>query len=1015
MVGAASGNLGSSLLSMMASTAPLLVSQCAASFPNAMQAHTLGNGSVGRIMFGRDARLTNPSDPFLFARRIQVQNQSTELSCTTQHCQPNNQAVAQLDPGPFDDHRSSGAGGNLSVAAGSNGILGSGSDFQFDRVVVGAGATLNLSPNHTEYRINLLDLQAGARLNLVAGDYWISDWLVAEDVELNVIGSGTARLFVENDLAIGDRTRFNSPAMGSGGDASQLLLYGYGDISSGRETTLSGILYAQGTASLGGGSVNVGAIAGAGLTLQREGLYTYDAAALGRIDWGALCPGVGSAVDHFKLQHVTSAIFCDSGGVNVTVSARDLLDDLVDDYTGSITLDTQSGRGEWSLLAGGGSFANGAADNGVATYQFVAADLGVAEFRLTYNDGTPLLPLAASVTLLVYQSDDTGIRDDASSGAIDFSPNGFTLTATALPNPPSAPIDKRIPTQVAAVDFELHIAAFGQTEEDPRCGVIESYEGIKNLNLWIERVVPVAGPRRVTLDGTPLGDGEPSATVHGIEFTRGQARLVNLNYKDVGELRIGAREGTLPIRGETEGVVVRPYELRLTRVAEAANGANLNPAPQPPTLVSPADPLFLAAGEPMALEVQSLDAEGDMTPSFGGEGEGVGFDTALLQPLGGVDPGLVSLSGAVSGGLYSGQQRWDEVGSISLQARIEDGDYLGIGTLETAAIVRSPVAVGRFVPAYYGLGSNVPVLRNGDGGWACAFTYQGQPFGFQTDPEITLTAFSRVNSITRNYGNELWKLAGTLAARTYSDEAGQGGDLQVDSSGAMVTLAGDNDLDGIGSLSISGERLSYDKRSLRPGASDIPFSARLALELAASDLTDADGTCYRGVAGAGASCEGFSLSAITGTQIRFGRLVIEPAYGPEILPVNLPVRVEQWDQVAGQYGFVTNAADGCTELSVAPAAGVYSISLSDYSGNLVSGETAPAWPGLVAGVGALNLSAPGIGNEGSVRVTLQAPPASDWLLYDWFTLGVAANPSATATFGIFRGEEPVIYRREVYR
>ncbi|MCL6414986.1 LamG domain-containing protein [Aestuariirhabdus sp. Z084] len=984
--------------------------ECVASFPNALQTHSIGAGNIGRITFNSQAQITNPSDIFLFSDTVDFLLGSCGgfLPCLT-----NNTAVDQLDAGSFPD--TSGFTANLNVPNDRTDTIGDVGDFQYNRIRVRDRATLNISPNQSRYFIDRLQLSNDATLNLVAGDYWIRNFSVGSRVAINVINSGTARVFVQDNVTLGSDSLINSPAANTTGDPSRLLFYGYGQIQTLDRTTMSAIVYAKNRGIFGNDSRNFGAATAERLNLNDRGQYTYDAGALNNVDWGDLCTGVGSVVDHFTLSHANSAIFCDSGGVLVTVSARDLQDNVVDDYTGEITLDTQTGRGEWSLAQGSGSFANGASDDGLATYQFATGDLGIAQFLLVYNDGTPTVPLPANVTLRVYQTDDPGIRDDGTSGSIAYTPDGFTLTANRLPNPPSAPLDKQIPTQVAGIDFDMHIAAFGQTEDDPQCGVIESYEGSKDLSLWMTRSNPVAGPIVVTRAGTPLGDGETAATIHRINFAQGQAVLGSLNYKDVGDLRIGASEGTLPIRGESENFVVRPYELRVSSIAETANASNVNPSPQPPTPVSANDALFVAAGDPVTVMVDSLDADGDITPSFGAEGEEVGFDTSLLQPSGGVNPGLVDLGGTITGGSYEGQQRWDEVGSLSVQAKVLDGNYLGIGLTETRSILRDSVAVGRFVPAYFDINANTPALSNGESGWACAFTYQGQPFGFQTDPVITVTAYSRVNSVTLNYGNNLWKLTGNLDGRSYTDEAGLGGDLQVDSSATSVSLAGANNFDGLGTLTISDELLSYEKNAIRPAANDIPFSALLSLGLAAEDLMDNDGVCYRGAGGSGVNCESFDISGITGTQIRFGRLHIESAFGPEVLPLDLPVRIQQWDNLSGQLGFVDNTSDSCTQLSPIPSVSDFSIQLSDYSGNLGAGETVPAWPGFIAGAGALNLSAPGNGNEGSVRVELVAPAGNDWLLYDWFSLGVPANPSAVATFGVFRGEQPMIYRREVFR
>jgi len=85
--------------------------------------------------------------------------------------------------------------------------------------------------------------------------------------------------------------------------------------------------------------------------------------------------------------------------------------------------------------------------------------------------------------------------------------------------------------------------------------------------------------------------------------------------------------------------------------------------------------------------------------------------------------------------------------------------------------------------------------------------------------------------------------------------------------------------------------------------------------------------------------------------------------------------------------------------------------LSNYTDNLNAGETTAS----MKGVGAnrfVELTAPGLGNEGSVRVTPMVP---ELLRYDWDGSGSFQNPSGLATFGIYKGAKPLIFRREIYR
>jgi MSHA biogenesis protein MshQ len=65
---------------------------------------------------------------------------------------------------------------------------------------------------------------------------------------------------------------------------------------------------------------------------------------------------------------------------------------------------------------------------------------------------------------------------------------------------------------------------------------------------------------------------------------------------------------------------------------------------------------------------------------------------------------------------------------------------------------------------------------------------------------------------------------------------------------------------------------------------------------------------------------------------------------------------------------------------------------------------------------AMILTAPGAGNRGSIEVEYTI---YNWLKYDWNWNGVVAkaydqNPTATATFGLFRGNDRIIYQREVF-
>jgi MSHA biogenesis protein MshQ len=67
---------------------------------------------------------------------------------------------------------------------------------------------------------------------------------------------------------------------------------------------------------------------------------------------------------------------------------------------------------------------------------------------------------------------------------------------------------------------------------------------------------------------------------------------------------------------------------------------------------------------------------------------------------------------------------------------------------------------------------------------------------------------------------------------------------------------------------------------------------------------------------------------------------------------------------------------------------------------------------LITGDGQLRFSAPGAGNDGYLDISMQVPA---WLKFDWnAAIAGDENPSARATFGIYKGNDSQIFLREVY-
>lgn len=718
-------------------------------------------------------------------------------------------------------------------------------------------------------------------------------------------------------------------------------------------------------------------------------------------------------LDHFLISHDNYGINCASE--TITLQPIDANGDVIVDYAGTVVLDTQSGSGSWVATSGNGNLVDAVANDGLATYEFSGTETMPVRFTLQYPSGTAVFDIDA------YVSGDTAIRDDDTEGNMTFAASGFTVTANQLNNPPPNPINDPIQNQIAGTQFNVHIAAYGTTATDSDCGIIEAYEGNKNLNFWVDYQNPASGTLTPTVDVTSIAASEAASAQQGVVFIQGRA-VVQARYKDVGQIQINIKDENPAIQpnviqGSTNPFVVKPDELRITQVQRADLTAN-------PAAVDENGVVFVEAGEDFIVTLEVRDAENDLTPNFGNEtpAEELEILHTLIAPAAGVSGALANSSSfsvtATPGRFENSSVNWNEVGIINLSPQISgDNDYLGAGPVPGVASGN----VGRFIPHRFAITDNTPALANGTGGWDCSFTYQSQPFGFAAglEPEFTLTAESVASTVTSNYGLAYWKLSGELANRSYANAAvGVGGSFAEYDVTAVALLAGETDYDGQGTLTVLGDELVYNKAALLPTAIDIPFTADVSLTLPAADLTDNDGVCYD--PNDDGTCDDYSIPSLSSPpDIRFGRLVLDNAYGPETLALSMGLRTEHWDTLGAGQDFVVNTLDnnafcsGTTLVDAPPGPPQWGeFLLAAYTENLAVGETTPTYNVMVEGEGDLELSASGAGNYGSVTVTIDLT-AMPWLRFPFE--GVAGgdlDPKALAYFGQYRGNDQIIYWRE---
>ncbi|MEM1231318.1 MAG: DUF6701 domain-containing protein, partial [Pseudomonadota bacterium] len=692
------------------------------------------------------------------------------------------------------------------------------------------------------------------------------------------------------------------------------------------------------------------------------------------------CPVVSAT--ELQITHDGQGIHC--LGETITVAALDGNSAVVPGYAGTIVLDTGSGRGSWSIATGSGTLVDATSDDGLAEYTFAGADAGSASFTLSYPEGDAALDIEA------YQQDDTALRDNDSEGTLTFAPSGFTVTASALSNPPPASINDPIGTQVAGTGFALHIAAYGTTDTDAQCGVIENYTGSRTLDFRLTRSDPASGTIAATIDSGVVAVSPAAATARTVTFSAGQAS-VTARYKDAGrigfELSDSASFGH-SLSGATNDFVVRPASLAVTAVTDGSGAAN-------PASSNLAGPGFVAAGAAFSATVQALDADGDVTPNFGLETvpEGVRLRSdALVAPVGGRNgsggdlDGGSSLIRTAAGTFSSNALSFDETGIITLRAELADGDYLGIGAVPGTLSGN----VGRFYPDRFALVSEQVSAPCGD------LLLQGESaltLGY------TVQARNLAGAVTQNYDASLVG-SGNLATVVRTAEHANDGvslDARLSTGSVAWTLGTVTELDLTATFARAASPDGpFDDLQIGLQVTD-PLDGRLLDGL--NQRTDTAGDCV-----AAGNCTSRVLDAPI--IVRYGRMQVLPGASAEVAALSVPLQSQYFDGV----GFRHNQLDQCSVYAGA------SVTLSDFQELLDSGETNVSGPGgaisLQAGeidpANPLVLSAPGSGNRGSVLLQLDVPA---WLEFDWQGTGLT-DPAARQTFGLFRGHDRVVFWRE---
>lgn len=714
-------------------------------------------------------------------------------------------------------------------------------------------------------------------------------------------------------------------------------------------------------------------------------------------------------VDHYEISHTNDGLTCEAS--EITISAHDENHD-------SIAMLNDTSIAVTTIPA----------VSGIVTSPTVILQ-GTSSTSINLQQSSLLENIDIDVSDGLF-SDDEGSAEDP---RISFFDTAFRFYADGI-NTSITPIDTQIsgkPTTELPSIQSLGLRAVRTNDDTKACEA--ALTGIQKVNVaytcknpsscstkQLSFITPTPASDTQSVTGT--NDGSALAYI-GVDmnFDANGSAPFDFNFPDAGKIQLHASltipaadpEPGFTLVGSSNEFVVRPFAFDLIFPDVNFNAADAGGSK------------YVRSGDDFIMQVAAKNWEkvDDDGSSGGTSGDGIpddfsavsGNETAinfgqelsasnqtlaishtLKLPTGvGTSAGILTSSaietssakGLFIEGLSSNSTlTWSEVGIIDIDASLTN--YL---SASGANIKGEEINVGRFYPAFFSVITST--LTDSCG----TFSYMGQT---GIDIVFSLEAQNTDNIKTVNYEGGFAKMIPNTGVDFVVENANNGGNydrLNITSSSGIWSH-GVYGFDGDASFSRAASKLP-----------DGPYiSLQVGIQL--TDDNDDNLSALTGLdmnAGTSAICSsgGCNAKKLSGNlDLRFGQLKLSNAFGPETSPLDMPVQTQYFNGT----GFVVNSDDHCTNLSAANL-----IALSR-TGNLAENDTTPSLVSdISAGIGVLQFSEVGLGNEGSEKYEYNT---ADWLKtendanasYDDFPFG-------TVTFGQYRGNDRMIYWREVVR
>ena len=688
---------------------------------------------------------------------------------------------------------------------------------------------------------------------------------------------------------------------------------------------------------------------------------------------------IGVQIDHFQLDHSGQPLTCNPETVTVKACADAACTTLITDpVTATLSLTPTSASNGW---IGGNTvtFSGGSTTVQLRNNTPTAVTIGVSGSTPTTKPFSSTLCKAGAGT------------PSTAACTLNFADSGFFFD---------------VPDTYSNQPQTVTIKAVKKSDVTKLC-VPGFASQTKSVKFWSSYITPTSNPynSQMSVNSSAIGASQGTATPLSLAFDAQGQSSITVKYPDAGKVQLDARyDGT----GSEAGLVMLGADQFVARPV----GLCITPPQGVCAAGDSSCPVFKKAGETFQVDIKAMVWEsandGDIcvgnqtTPNFALPNIALGSTLVAPNPGTNATLGTTAYSHvAAANSANNVSQTVSEVGVFRMTATPPVNGYFNY-TIPSA----QSQPVGRFIPADFNLVS-------GDIVSACnAFSYMGQPFGVMLD----VLARNTTGVQTRNYTGPFAKGEAYLSVANDKDGKSLSSRLRslqplpwLDGRAALTT--GSSEF-----VRLSGTQPDGPYKSLLFGLYMRDNDGDRTL-IASPNFNDAVvGNC------SGSGCNARQIDSVP-MKAYFGRLQAGTAAGLASAPLAIPLQMQYYE--AGNW--LQNKEDQCTQLSLANQGFTFlnpshtfdaaTRELNLGAGRKIKlglGSSAPGGDAALAKDGEIlfHFAKPDISVRIPYKVELAKQPSQPLWLSDP-TSANDGNLQGEAIFGSSRGNDRIIYRREV--